>query len=56
MLNGASDEADSVREKAIEILERHGTDMKEALIQLGEDKDNEEIKDWEMESATNETI
>lgn len=58
LLNGASDETDSVREKAIQILERHGNDMKEALIQLGEEKENgdedEENKDWEMESATNE--
>lgn len=49
LLNGASDETDSVREKAIQILERHGNDMKEALIQLGEEKENgdedEENKD-----------
>lgn len=44
LLNGISDENDEVRDLSIEILERHGTNMKEALISLGDEQENVEMK------------
>lgn len=55
LLNGASDEVDEIRDQSIEILERHGNDMKEALVKLGEEDDEmkqEEDKDVDMEVGT----
>lgn len=49
LLNGVSDEVDSVRDESIEILERHGTDMREALVSLGE-----EDADMQSEKKSNE--
>mmetsp|Transcript_5750 Transcript_5750/g.4944 ORF Transcript_5750/g.4944 Transcript_5750/m.4944 type:complete len:141 (-) Transcript_5750:34-456(-) len=49
LLNGVSDEMEEIRNESIEILERHGNDMREALIQIGEEKPDEEDKDVEME-------
>lgn len=42
LLNGASDEIEDIREVSIEILERHGNHMKEALITIGDEKPAEE--------------
>ena len=39
LLNGASDEIEDIRDLSIKILERHGNDMKEALIALGDEQD-----------------
>mmetsp|Transcript_31614 Transcript_31614/g.31081 ORF Transcript_31614/g.31081 Transcript_31614/m.31081 type:complete len:141 (-) Transcript_31614:19-441(-) len=49
LLNGVSDEMEEISEQAVSILERHGTDMKEALVALGEEEAEEEKKDVEME-------
>lgn len=51
LLNGVADENEQVRDPAIEILERHGNDMKEALVKLGEEEEGKD-KDVEMESAS----
>ena len=49
LLNGVSDEIEDIRDMSIEILERHGNDMKEALVALGEEEEN---KDVEMQEQT----
>jgi hypothetical protein len=54
LLNGASDDIEEIRDESVQILERHGNDMRDALIRLGEEDDgeqNEENKDVEMESS-----
>lgn len=38
LLNGASDEHDEVRDRAIQVLEQQGSYLKEALVKLGEDE------------------
>ena len=52
LLNGASDEMEEISNESIEILERHGNDMKEALVVLGEEAKDEENKDVEMEDES----
>jgi len=56
LLNGASDEIEEIQQESIQILERHGNDMKEALEAIGEEdesmKVDEENKDVDMDSAT----
>lgn len=54
LLNGAADEIEEIRDESIQIMERHGNDMKEALATIGEEDDgeqNEESKDVDMESS-----
>lgn len=45
LLNGVSDEIDEISNEAITILERHGNDMKEALVQLGEEDDHMSVEE-----------
>lgn len=45
LLNGVSDEVDEIRDEAVTILERHGNDMKEALVQLGEEDDHMSVEE-----------
>lgn len=49
LLNGVADEIEEIRDESIQILERHGNDMKEALIRIGEEEEN---KDVEMDSTS----
>lgn len=41
LLNGMSDENDDIRKACIEMIEEHGRNMREALIQLGEEMDHD---------------
>ncbi len=45
LLNGAADENRETAKLAIETMEKHGKNMKEALIKLGEEKPDEDMKD-----------
>jgi len=39
MLNGVADESQDIAEKCAQMLEEHGTNMREALVKLGEEED-----------------
>ena len=44
LLNGAADEVPEISKQCRDLLETHGQNMREALIQMGEEKAEEEEK------------
>lgn len=44
LLNGVADENEEISEKCRNILEKHGKDMREALVKLGEEKSDIEME------------